>query len=345
MIRSVSIKNFTAFQHLQLTCSPGINVFLGRNSTGKSHVLKLMYATCATNALGPRDTADTSVSLTRKLAGVFKPENNVGRLCREGAEKAEVDVQLVPDRQISFAFSGEMREVVVTANRDYATYKLLPVFIPPKEMLSSFPGFSSLYSQRELSIDETYFDLCQALETPALRDDAQEHAKELLAELKAACGGEFLLVKQQRFYFKPNGGRLLEVDLAAEGFRKLGMLQRLLQNGRIRPGFSGPLFWDEPETNLNPTLMRQMVSMLLALSRAGQQVMIATHDYVLLKWLDLLLKPEDAVAFHALYRDDSGNIAVNSTYDYAQIAPNAIDDAFAELVNGDVQRAMKGCGQ
>lgn len=345
MIKRLLIRNFTAFKQLRLNCSPGINVFIGRNSTGKSHVLKLMYATCATNALGLRDAVDPSVSLTRKLEGVFKPEKIVGRLCREGAEKAEIDVSLTPDTQISFAFSGEMSEVVVTANRGYANYKLLPVFIPPKEMLSSFPGFSSLYLQRELSIDETYFDLCQALETPVLREEAQEHARPFLAMLKAACGGEFLLVKQHRFYYKPHSGRLLEVDLAAEGFRKLGMLQRLLQNGRIRPGYSGPLFWDEPETNLNPTLMRQLVYILLALSRAGQQVMLATHDYVLLKWLDLLLKPEDAVAFHALYSDDSGNVVVNSTSEYAQIAPNAIDDAYAELVNGDVQRAMRGGGQ
>ena len=42
----------------------------------------------------------------------------------------------------------------MTENQSYAKYSWVPVFIPPKEMLSIFEGFSSLYLKRELIIDE-----------------------------------------------------------------------------------------------------------------------------------------------------------------------------------------------
>lgn len=345
MITSLTVNNFTAFSKAEIELSPGLNVLIGKNSTGKSHLLKLMYALCAAKPT-PTSLNEDNLSdlLTRKLFGVFKPEKKIGRLCREGREKTDVSASLSSGVIITFAFSSDMKEVVVTDEDGFSTYKLIPVFLPPKEMLSSFPGFSSLYLQREIAADETYFDLCQALETPSLRDNANEIQTAILNKLESACGGEFVLMKQKQFYYKPKEGQMLEVDLAAEGFRKLGMLQRLVQNGRVNPGVSGPLFWDEPESNLNPSIMKLLVDSLMTMCRAGQQVILSTHDYVTLKWIDLLKQNGDQVRFHALYSGEDG-VIIQSTDDYERIEPNAIDDAYAELVDADVRRSMGGLGQ
>jgi hypothetical protein len=282
--------------------------------------------------------------LSDKLAGVFKPEGKIGRLCRNEAEESFVKTDFIGDMAVRFRISRDSDEASVTDDRDYFGCDRIPVFITPKEMLASFPGFSSLYLQREIAIDETYFDLCQALELPVLRDKPDKLAGELLDSVKKACEGEFLLIRQ-RFYYKPESGIMLEAELSAEGFRKFGMLQRLLQNGRIRPGISGPLFWDEPEANLNPGLMNPLVGILLEMARAGQQIFLATHDYVLLKWFDLLMKPGDKIRFHALYQNDKGHISLSSTDDYLKIQPNAIDDAYAELVDKEIAHSMGELGK
>ncbi|MBF0234086.1 MAG: AAA family ATPase, partial [Desulfamplus sp.] len=262
MIHSISIKNFTAFKDLNAKPGPGINVFLGGNSTGKSHLLKLMYALSAANKPIEKETdEDPNIYITRKLKGIFKPEGKIGRLCRND-KKAIIRIDFIPDQSIEFAFSGDMKEVVVTHNQSYEKYSWEPVFIPPKEMLSLFEGFSSLYQKRELTIDETYFDLCQALETPKLKGEHSKQVSSLLKQMDDICKGKFLLVKQKRFYYKPADGKMLEVEIVAEGFRKLGILHRLIENGHILPGVSGPLFWDEPESNLNPTLMKHMMTIL-----------------------------------------------------------------------------------
>ena len=346
MINSLSLNNFTAFRELNLQCSNGINVFVGANSTGKSHILKLMYALCSANKpVEAKINADPARYISEKLNGVFKPEVSIGRLCRDEAKKASVRADLDTKTTIEFALSSDMDEIIVTENQSYAKYSWVPVFIPPKEMLSIFEGFSSLYLKRELIIDETYFDLSQAIETPKLKETPSELISFLLNKIKKTCEGEFLLMKQKKFYYKPIKGKILEVELVAEGFRKLGMLQRLLQSGQILPGVSGPLFWDEPESNLNPSLMKQLVGILLELAGNGQQIFLATHDYIILKWFDLLKKSNDNILFHTLFKNSEGEIELNSTDDYLKIHPNAIDDTYAELIDKDIEHSMGGLGK
>ena len=45
MIGSVTIKNFMAHSELSLNDIPSINVIIGKNDTGKTGLLKLLYAT------------------------------------------------------------------------------------------------------------------------------------------------------------------------------------------------------------------------------------------------------------------------------------------------------------
>jgi hypothetical protein len=148
--------------------------------------------------------------------------------------------------------------------------------------------------------------------------------------------------------FVPSKAPMLSSGMTAEGFRKIGVLQRLLSNGSLNPGTSGPLLWDEPESNLNPKLMKDLVQALLELARNGQQVILATHDYVLLKWFDLLdgQGQGGSAAFpRALPRHGSGQVRQDSMDDYRAIEPNAIADTFNELTKEQVARKMGALGK
>ena len=43
MITQLKLKNFTAFSQLTVDFSPKINVIIGENGNGKTHVLKAAY--------------------------------------------------------------------------------------------------------------------------------------------------------------------------------------------------------------------------------------------------------------------------------------------------------------
>ena len=209
-------------------------------------------------------------------------------------------------------------------------------------------GFGSLYDKYALSFDLTYRDAYGFLELPTVRQEhLHEKSKWAIAEMEGICGGRFIFYGGGKVTFKTKDTEY-SANAMAEGFRKAGMLSRLLEVGAIQPGISGTLFWDEPETNMNPKLMKLLVQILLELSRNGQQIVLATHDYVLLKWFDLLMDKgkEDYVKFHALYRDsESGEVKIDTADDYRAITPNAISDTFNDLTKEQVNRKMGGLGK
>ena len=160
-----------------------------------------------------------------------------------------------------------------------------------------------------------------------------------LTRLREAIGGD-VAVKGEEFFLRSEQGDL-EFSLLAEGVRKLALLWLLIRNGTLRP--ETILFWDEPETNLNPKLFGVVMDVLLELQRQGAQVFLATHDYVILKELDLRTTDADRVAYHSLYREEeTGEVRCGTTYSYLDINPNAIADTFTDLYNREIRRSLQG---
>ena len=298
----VELENFTAFRSLKLDLSPGVNVLVGANGTGKTHLMKVCYAACAVS--GSRID-----NFAHKLVAVFMPAGRrLLRLVRRGHEgggRASIRVESGA-RKLGASFvshpAPEEGWQLVEVPGDALSWMhdtIESVYIPVKEMLSNAPGFRSLYAKREIHFEELYRDILDRAYLPALRGpmDARRHGA--TTRLREAIGGD-IEVEGEEFFLRSEQGDF-EFSLLAEGIRKLALLWLLIRNGTLQP--DSVLFWDEPETNLNPKLFGVVVDVLLELQRAGVQVFLATHDYVILKELDLRTTSADKVAFHSLYRE------------------------------------------
>lgn len=354
MIKQLTAKNFTVFKDFEIRFSPKINIIIGENSTGKTHLLKCAYALCAGNnrfidyeLMPPRD--EIAKTLTERLVRLFLPlDESLGKLRRTGgAERATLKVNFDTDAELEVTFNTNSQSVAIQQDRNYLKYSVVPVFIPTKEVLSFMKGFNSLYERFGLSFDQSYQDLILALELPEVRPEIlQEKSKWAIQKIEQLCGGKFIFHGGGKVNFQTTAAEY-SANAMAEGFRKAGILARLLATGVIQPGISGPLFWDEPESNLNPKLMRLLVEILLELSRSGQQVIVATHNYVFLKWFDLLSDPakEDHVRYHSLYNTPDDGVRVESTDSYESVAHNAIDDAYGELTDEQIRKDMGGLGK
>ena len=89
--------------------------------------------------------------------------------------------------------------------------------------------------------------------------------------------------------------------------------------------------------------MQLFVQILLELSRKEQQIILATHDYLLLKWFNVLIDKGDHVRYHSLYRDiQTGEIKIDSTDDYLEIEKNPIAEAFNQLTIAHAKSRLKG---
>ena len=387
MITRLELKKFTAFTDLSIDFSPKINVIIGENGNGKTQLLKSVYALCVGGALQVGSTGnELALALTRKLVRLLMPlDDKLGNMRRPGARgNAQLKATFALGEELALTFNGSSEVATVNSNAAYANYRAEPIFVPTKEVLSLVRGMTDAnHDQRtvELIFDDGYLDLAQMLlrksvDDPESRINLDPRFDSIVPKLANLIGGRYQLenggfsfqsgtyvetlgqssaeTKAPQVFqkattrFVPAKTAVLSSGMTAEGFRKIGMLQRLLTNGTLNPGVSGPLLWDEPESNLNPKLMKLLVEILLELSRNGQQVILATHDYVLLKWIDLLMDKGkgDHVKFHALYRDaETGEVKVDSMDDYRAITPNAIADTFNDLTKEQVNRKMGGLGK
>lgn len=336
----VELENFTAFRSLKLDLCPGVNALVGANGTGKTHLMKVCYAACDVSGRH-------SHAFVHNLVAVFLPSaRNLGRLVRrqQGAEgKASIHLARGA-RKLDASFvshldpSGALKFSTPPAlEGTWARDGIESVYIPVKEMLSNAPGFRSLYSKREIHFEEVYSDILDRAYLPALRGPLDARREGALKRLREAIGGD-VAVKGEEFFLRSQQGDL-EFSLLAEGVRKLALLWLLIRNGTLQP--DSILFWDEPETNLNPKLFGIVVEVLLELQRAGVQVFLATHDYVILKELDLRTTSADKVAFHSLFRKEgTGEVECATTYSYLRIHPNAIADTFTDLYNREIERSL-----
>lgn len=206
------------------------------------------------------------------------------------------------------------------------------IYIPVKEMLANAPGLRSLYGQREIHFEEVYSDIIDRAYLPVRKGRSDHICQKLLDILSQAMEGK-VITKGEEILLRKRGD--LEFTLLAEGLRKLGLLYLLIQNGSLSEG--SVLFWDAPETNLNPKLLNSVINILLELQSMGVQIFLATHDYVVLKEFDLQSEPNNKVAYHSFYLQDS-QIHLETADHYLGLHQNAIMATFDNLYDRVINR-------
>ncbi len=334
MISRAEIRNFTAFSELSAAFSPGINVLVGANGTGKTHLLKVLYAV---HAAQKKNGAKSGA--IGKLGQIFRPFNDdVGSLISRRSDASNASIKVFwKDQEYQFELNKGKKSRHINLYPSWQDVGV-PVFIPAKEALSFAPGFRSLYNKFKLAFDETYYDIIELAYLPRLRDPVGRELQDIVSKLEAACGGK-LMQKEEVFFLKlPRFD--LELHLVAEGFRKLALIAGLIENGSIEPGST--IYWDEPESNLNPGMMGLVADVLLGLAKLGVQVFAATHSYPFLKEVSLHPDAPDRVRYFSLFLEGpDGAVAINPADSYLALHPNPIDEEYRRLYDLELDRALR----
>lgn len=318
MLDTMEFKNFTVFSEAAFKFSDGLNVVIGENGSGKTHVLKMAYSViyvCVENKESSSEVLTKSylqTALASKLNAVFKPDE-IGRLVRRerarpGRQRCEIHCAFTaPKLRLEFSFYSASKSEVKIGKMPSAWIDKLPVYLPTRELLTISPGFVSLYETTHLPFEETWRDTCVLLEAPLARGPRERRIRDLLGPLEEAMSGKVELDNSGRFYLKDDGVRT-EMHLVAEGLRKLAMIARLIATGSLVD--KGFLFWDEPESNLNPKIIKVIARTILHLCQSGIQVFIASHSLFLIRELDILLQSAEfrgtPARFFGLHRSDEG---------------------------------------
>jgi len=356
MIKHLTLRNFTVFKEADLEFSPGLNVIIGENGTGKTHLLKLGYL--MSNAWFRLQKDQSYFSKERRenyfsehIRHIFKPDS-VGSLTTSGSDGKSKVSSLVVDRipvtdnvvsdeiEWQFTFSNRSKDNVILEKfnaslTDNAFYGK-SIYLPSKEMVSFFEGFLAFYEKHESQFDETYRDLALNLSATKLKK-TPELIKLGLNDLTAEVGGT-LKLEGGKFYLVSTGSKPREITLVAEGIRKIATLLHLLENGSLEIGDT--LFWDEPESNLNPKLIKDVAAAIYFLCQNGIQVVVATHSYFLLKEFDLLSRSPKIgvpITYFGLSKSD-GEVSIEQGGKFQELSSIvALDE---ELAQYDREQAL-----
>lgn len=341
-LKKIKLENFTVFDSMGIEFCDGINVLIGENGTGKTHVMKLLYAACQA-----AQANSTSVDFSQKIGRVFRPDDfSIGRLVSRKAGYGNAKVVVISDAaSLEIRFDRRAKrgggDVIGAQAWEKQSQSMISTFIPAKEILSNSHNLVQAIDKGNVDFDDTYKDLISTASLDISRGPENARKKKYLKSLQEITAGK-VKYENEEFYLLPGNQAKLEFQLVAEGVRKIALLWQLIKNGTLENGTI--LFWDEPEANINPKHIPALVDILLHLQEDGVQTFISTHDYVLAKYIEIRTKDKKNVCFHSLYKepDQEDRIEAESGSSFKDLKNNSIAEAYNKLLDEVFEQTVRG---
>lgn len=336
IIKKLKLENFTVFDEQLIEFSPGVNILIGENGTGKTHILKILYSAC--------QSVERKTSFSRKLVMTMLPDDYmISRLItrKPGNRSASIRIwagepESQQDKLLSAKFSGRTKkwEADVKGEDGWeTTFKSLSsIFIPAKEILSHSCNLNAAAEKNNVRFDDTYLDIINAAKVDVSTGRNTTSQEGLLKRIQQITRGTVIYdQKRDEFYLRAGNSRQ-EFNLVAEGIRKMALLWQLVKNGTLEQG--SILFWDEPEANINPSYIAIIVEMLLELQRRGVQIFISTHDYMVASYFGVKKREDDIMAYHSLSRTgENGSLQYATAASFRDLKNNVIIHAYNQLLD------------
>lgn len=338
-LKKISVENFTVFEKNEIKFCNGINVFIGNNGTGKTHLLKMLYAACQSAQI-----KKTGIDFQTKLVKIFRPDDfSLLRLARRrpGGINAKIEV-FSEKNSISLVFNSKFKKNVQVTGSDKWSKEfesLTSIFIPAKEILSHSRNLIQAINAGNVDFDDTYKDIISAASVNVSRGTDSDKKSRYLKRLQAITQGK-VKIENDEFYLLPTGQSQskLEFQLVAEGLRKIALLWQLIKNGTLEKG--SILFWDEPEANVNPANIPAIVDLLLDLQEDEVQIFISTHDYFVAKYINSRKRDNKSILFHSMFKLDEV-LMHESENDFDLLENNSIIQQSISLYKEEVMKVME----
>lgn len=349
MIKSVTLENFMGYGKFESKEFASVNVIIGKNDTGKTGLLKLLYGTAKTIDIYSKRKQNEEVEfkklLAEKLSDTYQPgKKGLGELVSKiTKEKLSVDIEFKHIRlnyedRLHFSFGDSTTNTIVDCQKSIKPISdnFRCLFIPAKEVLTSLKAIRATRDNLHMpGFDDTYLDLIRALVIPTQKGNITEELKVVNTRLEELFEGQIEQQSDDDFLFK-KGNTEFPIQLTAEGVKKIGILTTLIRNRQLNA--NSVLFLDEPETTLHPEAARELVEMLMLMAKAGIQIFLATHNYFVLKQLHLSARRDDVPTnCYSLSREKGKSVAY-SIYDLRNEFPeNPISNEAIRMSDEEVK--------
>jgi len=305
MFSQITLENLAVFRKLEWQPHKFLNLIIGENDTGKTHLLKTLYVIARSIEEYQKRQIHSETwgeRIANKLLWTFQPAHwELNSLIRQGESKLKVEINFYHENLYFTLGENNTTTISEFSELNCQFPKFNTLFIPAKEVLTSYEAIAATREQLEIAgFDDTYYDLIKALRLPMTKGQIQPDLQALTLELDQMIEGEIVLDKQS-FIFK-RAAEQYSMSQTAEGIKKIGILSTLIRNRLLKKNTI--LFIDEPETNLHPKLIIALVDTLFLMASMGISIYLATHSYFVLRRLEWLArKHNESIGLCSLYRN------------------------------------------
>lgn len=291
MIKSIKIENFGGIGNVEHDALSNLNVIIGPNQSGKTTLLKALYAAVKTveqNKRGAENRSDKEI-LSDKLYWTFLT-HELSSLVKKGTNTLFYKMTSNNGEEFDFSFTASAAKQANIIKNTYKPSDTNSIFIPAKEILSIRDVIISSRMRTEYGYDDTYYDLAMAL-TPTTRGRNYEAFAQARQSIESMVNGKLDFDRDRnQWIFQDVKKRIYEVSMTSEGVKKLSILSVLLGNHYLSD--ESIIFIDEVEANLHPAMINTFMNVVLMLSKIGVQFFIASHSYFVIKRLYILAHKE-----------------------------------------------------
>lgn len=268
----VKLSNFVGFREARMKFGPGINLVVGENASGKSHLLEALFALDRAFDGRPVFPLDREpIGIGDCMRGVFGDCAGLSR--RPGSGTWTIEASYVDDEGPASArveWTGMLGARLKPARRRVGG----PVFLPANDLLDFGAAVRAAPEGRAIQLD---------LDTLVQRNRTPEGGR--VTEIEALMGGRRLsLDSAGRPVLVAPDGEILDWSRAADGWKRLAVFA-LVMGSELPSG--SVLYWDEPDDAINPSLFPVVGQMLAELAQRGVQIFAATHSLALVRWIHL----------------------------------------------------------
>ncbi|HIE01066.1 MAG TPA: ATP-binding protein [Thiotrichaceae bacterium] len=300
-LQQIKLDNLVNFKTFKANLT-NINLIVGDNDTGKTSLLKFLYAISKTWEIYSHQPARLSFKqvLSQKLLDTFQPRKlGIGDLVNHHT-KEKLSIELIfangaDTQNLSFSFGKSTKNTIkhCTENVKPVKENYNTLFIPAKEVLTASQAIKFTREPHFLAgFDDTYLDLIKSLEMPAPLNTISEPFSEINDKIANLFEGSIKRVERENeaFIFQ-QGSQEIAMPLTAEGIKKIGILTTLINNRQLRSG--SILFIDEPESALHPKAIRLLMDIIMKIASNGIQIVMSTHSYFVIKQLSINARKEN----------------------------------------------------
>lgn len=281
---SKHIANFKNFAKLKDTniAFNDITVIAGKPSTGKSYVMKFMYAidetwtnlcyisngTESKKILKENEKKDFHFLMRNILESIFGSIEQINN--NFSYQSNFLDIEYI-DNTLTINKLELKREVTS------ATFVETPLILEfekflPKEKFKTPYHIDSLL--QELNKSDFSFT----------SDETSDFINKFRTSSSQIINGN-ISKGSQGFSFESNG-KSFNIINTSSGTKSIGLLQYLVTNKALKKG--SVLYWEEPEVHLHPKWQLKMVDLFVELMNAGIKIVFSTHSPYMADYLNAI---------------------------------------------------------